>query len=181
MEEKQMLRKLVHMKIKQEKQRKEHDAAIISTTQSLPLWKEARTIALTLPLDLEVDTWPLVYLAWKEGKSVFVPKVTKQGLTFHEIHSLDDLSPGVMGILEPITGAANQYIDLCIVPGRVFNREGYRIGWGGGYYDRFLATYSGHKISLAYSVQVLENIPIESHDIPVNMIVTEKELIQCSL
>ncbi|QLQ21708.1 MAG: hypothetical protein HZT42_04590 [Paracoccaceae bacterium] len=74
---------------------------------------------------------------FKEGKTVCVPKVTEQGLTFHIIHSFDDLETGVMNILEPITPATTQVIDLCLVPGRVFDRTGYRIGWGGGYYDRF--------------------------------------------
>ena len=70
-------------------------------------------------------------------------------------------------------------VDLCVVPGRVFNRSGYRIGWGGGYYDRFLASYAGQTLSLAYSVQVLDDIPIEAHDIPVGVIVSERELIRC--
>ncbi|EPE60492.1 5-formyltetrahydrofolate cyclo-ligase family protein [Exiguobacterium sp. S17] len=85
-----------------------------------------------------------------------------------------------MGILEPTTAETDLDIDTCIVPGRVFDRSGYRIGWGGGYYDRFLATYRGATIALAYDVQVLDEIPIEPHDIPVELIVTEREMIRCS-
>ncbi|TCI29550.1 5-formyltetrahydrofolate cyclo-ligase [Exiguobacterium sp. SL-10] len=178
--EKQQLRQSVHQKILGLGDRADRDRAIIHTLTGLEVWREANTVAVTLALDLEIDTLPLIRSAWKAGKSVFVPKVTKQGLTFHEIHSFEDLEPGVMGILEPTTSATTRAIDVCIVPGRVFERSGYRIGWGGGYYDRFLASYEGVTVSLAYDVQLLDEVPIEPHDIPVEFIVTERETILCS-
>ncbi|XCA84663.1 5-formyltetrahydrofolate cyclo-ligase [Exiguobacterium mexicanum] len=180
MKAKQQLRQDVHRHIRELGDRSDRDTAIIHTLTTSIAWQKARTVALTLAMDLEIDTRPLIRQAWQAGKSVFVPKVTKQGLTFHEIFSFDDLEPGVMGILEPTTPETDETIDLCIVPGRVFNRSGYRIGWGGGYYDRFLATYRGVTISLAYDVQLVTDLPIESHDIPVEYIVTEREMISCS-
>lgn len=180
MTNKQELRKVVHANIRDLSARNDLDERIIHTVTSLPVWKQAHAVALTLSLDLEVNTRPLIDKALQAGKSVLVPKVTKQGLTFHEIKTFSDLEPGVMGILEPTTPKTDLNIDVCIVPGRVFDRSGYRIGWGGGYYDRFLATYYGRTISLAYSVQVLDEIPIEPHDIPVELIVTEREMIRCS-
>nr|WP_251129076.1 MULTISPECIES: 5-formyltetrahydrofolate cyclo-ligase [unclassified Exiguobacterium] len=178
--EKKLLRQNVHRQIRELDDRPDRDRVIIHTLTELKAWREADTVAVTLALDLEIDTLPLIRLAWQAGKSVFVPKVTKQGLTFHEIHSFEDLEPGVMGILEPTTAATTRTIDVCIVPGRVFDRSGYRIGWGGGYYDRFLATYEGVTISLAYDVQLLDDIPVEPHDIPVDFIVTERETVLCS-
>lgn len=178
--EKQQLRQDVHRRIRELGDRSDLDHTIIHTLTGLKVWQAADTIAVTLALDLEIDTVPLIRLAWEAGKSVFVPKVTKQGLTFHEIHSFEDLEPGVMNILEPMTAATTRSIDICIVPGRVFDRAGYRIGWGGGYYDRYLATYEGTTIALAYDVQLLDEIPIEPHDIPVEFIVTERETILCS-
>lgn len=181
LKQKQQLRQDVHRRIRELGDRSDRDRAILEGLTTLNAWEQAKSVALTLALDLEIETMPLVRTAWEEGKSVFVPKVTKQGLTFHEIHSFDDLEPGVMGILEPLTAATTRAIDICIVPGRVFDRSGYRIGWGGGYYDRYLATYKGTTISLAYDVQLLEEIPKEPHDIPVEFIVTERETILCSL
>lgn len=180
MKQKQRLRQDVHCRIRELGDRTVLDHTILQTMIELPIWKEARTVALTLALDLEIDTIPLIQSAWKEGKLVYVPKVTKQGLVFHEIHSLQDLEAGVMGILEPTTEKTNHLFDLCVVPGRVFNRSGYRIGWGGGYYDRFLETFEGTTVSLAYDVQVLDGIPVEPHDVPVEFIVTERETILCS-
>lgn len=177
---KQDLRKIVHANIRELSDRNNRDEKIIHTLLSLPTWQQAHTVALTLSLELEVNTRPLIDAALEAGKSVLVPKVTKQGLTFHEIKTFSDLEPGVMGILEPTTAVTGQGIDVCIVPGRVFDRSGHRIGWGGGYYDRFLETYHGATIALAYSVQVLDKIPIEPHDIPVELIVTEREMIRCS-
>ncbi|WP_214761040.1 5-formyltetrahydrofolate cyclo-ligase [Exiguobacterium sp. s146] len=178
--EKKQLRQDVHRRIRELGDRSDRDRVMIHTLTELKAWREADTVAVTLALDLEIDTLPLIRLAWQAGKSVFVPKVTNQGLTFHEIHSLEDLEPGVMNILEPTTEATTRMIDVCIVPGRVFDRAGYRIGWGGGYYDRYLATYNGTTIALAYDVQLLDEIPIEPHDIPVEFIVTERETILCS-
>ncbi|WP_445001579.1 5-formyltetrahydrofolate cyclo-ligase [Exiguobacterium alkaliphilum] len=179
MDAKQALRRAVHARIAELANRDEADAAIVHNVMRLPEWIEARAVALTLSFGLEVDTRPLIEAAWQAGKTVLVPKVTTEGLTFHRIESYDDLEPGVMGILEPTTQQVDGDVDLCVVPGRVFNRSGYRIGWGGGYYDRFLASYAGQTLSLAYSVQVLDDIPIEAHDIPVGVIVSERELIRC--
>lgn len=179
MDAKQTLRRAVHLKIAELAYREEADAAIVHNVTTLPEWIEADTIAITLSFGLEVDTRPLIEAAWQAGKVVHVPKVTTEGLTFHRLTSYEDLEPGVMGILEPTTPPVEADVDLCIVPGRVFNRSGYRIGWGGGYYDRFLATYAGKTLSIAYSVQILDDIPIEAHDIPVGVIVTEREWIRC--
>lgn len=177
--DKQTLRHAVHEQIRLLENRAVADAAIIHTVAALPEWRDAESVALTLSFGLEVDTRPLIHLAWQAGKTVLVPKVTKAGLTFHPLKSFDDVEPGVMGILEPTTPRVDASFDLCVVPGRVFDRCGYRIGWGGGYYDRFLTTYPGRTLSIAYDVQVLPEIPIESHDIPVELIVTERKLIRC--
>lgn len=180
MEEKAALRRTIHQYIKQMSERHHADEAIHQTLFASDLWVESQTIALTLSLPLEINTSPIIHKAFKEGKTVCVPKVTEQGLTFHIIHSFDDLETGVMNILEPTTPSTTQVIDLCLVPGRVFDRTGYRIGWGGGYYDRFLETYNGTTLALAYTVQLVDHVPTEPHDLPVQWIVTEKEMIQCS-
>ena len=87
-----------------------------------------------------------------------------------------------MGIREPDETAVERTldtIDLCIVPGRVFMRNGFRIGWGGGFYDRALASYPGHTLSVAFEKQLVPIFDIEPFDQPVNQIVTESEVIRC--
>lgn len=150
------------------------------------LWKEANTIGITLSQDLEWDTRGVVQKAWKEGKRVCVPKSIHQTreLHFYEIESFDQVEKGYYDIEEPIVKKAKkvekQEIDTLLVPGVVFNKKGYRIGFGGGYYDRFLEDYEGRTLSLVHTNQLVENLPVESHDIPVQFMCTEKNWIDCT-
>lgn len=73
---------------------------------------------------------------------------------------------------------SKEEIDLVIVPGLLYNRAGYRVGFGGGYYDRFLKDYRGYTISLAFSFQLIDHLPHEEYDIPVGKMITEKEIIR---
>jgi 5-formyltetrahydrofolate cyclo-ligase len=88
-----------------------------------------------------------------------------------------------MGLFEPITdetlSVKKNEIDLQIVPGLVFSDEGYRIGFGGGYYDRYMSDYNGATLSLAFVTQTSHKIPVEGHDIPVSKIITEVNEITC--
>lgn len=179
MEEKQALRRFVHNQIQNMADRHEADRAIRERFIETALWKESQTIAVTISLPLEVDTKPLLQAAWDAGKIVLVPKVHHDGLTFHVISSMQEVEVGVMNILEPTTPAVDLPIDLCVVPGRVFDRSGYRVGWGGGYYDRFLDIYNGKTVALAYAVQIVDQVPVEPHDQAVEWIVSEREVIQC--
>lgn len=179
MNEKRELRRFVHQQIKEMTHREEADRMIYENLLQMTCWEESHRIAITLPLPLEIDTRPIIHAAWEAGKEVCVPKVTDNGLTFHIIRSIDELEEGVMNILEPTSPPTNEPIDLCIVPGRVFDRSGYRIGWGGGYYDRFLHTYEGVTVALAYSAQIIDRVPTEPHDLAVEWIVSEREVIQC--
>lgn len=98
-------------------------------------------------------------------------------MQFREMRSYDELENVYMDLFEPRMDATqlitSDQIDLIIVPGLVFDRRGYRIGYGGGYYDRYLQTYQGLKISLAYSFQTTDTLPHEEFDIPVDHIITE--------
>lgn len=149
-------------------------------------WKQADTIAITISRGIEVDTRAIIEKGWEEGKRIVVPKcepVTKD-MTFRVLESFDQLEVVYYGLEEPkenetkaiLAGAIN----LMIVPGLAYNRNGYRIGFGGGYYDRFLCNFSGKTASLAFEeVQLVEELPIEEHDIPVNMIITNEQVILC--
>src|SRR5699024_7389164 len=98
-------------------------------------------------------------------------------LVFYKFTSYDELEIVYYNLKEPRPLKTNEmdkdHIDLIIVPGLVYDQEGYRIGFGGGYYDRFLANYANETVSLAGQIQMVTNVPSESFDIPVNHIITE--------
>ncbi|MDQ0817636.1 5-formyltetrahydrofolate cyclo-ligase [Bacillus pumilus] len=146
----------------------------------LPAWKLAKTIALTMSRGKEIPTMPLIEKAWEEGKTVCIPTCfpeTKE-MMFYEYTPETKMTSSYFGLLEPDPRASaavhKEAIDLIIVPGVCFDQKGYRIGFGGGYYDRYLADYHGVTIALCLSLQQIEHVPAEAHDIPVSMIVSEK-------
>ncbi|GIN85480.1 5-formyltetrahydrofolate cyclo-ligase [Heyndrickxia sporothermodurans] len=151
----------------------------------LKQFKEAKTIGITVSRFPEVDTWQLIRKCWDQGKRVAVPKClpkTKE-MVFKEITSFTQLETVYYGLYEPIQEKTIEIkkseLDLIIVPGMAFTVEGYRLGFGGGYYDRYLQNYEGTKISLAFERQIQNVLPIENHDISVNFIVTESGQIHC--
>lgn len=132
----------------------------------------------------EVDTFGLITLALSLGKSVFVPKVLgKEAMGFYQIKQLVGLVPSSFGILEP-TGGTEAILDkasapLLLMPGLAFDYEGNRLGYGGGYYDRYLTEHSHvfvTRIALAYEFQVLREIARGELDEPVNLIITEERV-----
>ncbi|MGM7721124.1 5-formyltetrahydrofolate cyclo-ligase [Metabacillus sp. Hm71] len=147
----------------------------------LPAWNNAHTIAVTISTGQEVDTKGIIEKAWEEKKRVVVPKCDPAGKTmaFRQITSFDQLEPAFFGLLEPkieeTVEMGPRQIDLIIVPGICFDRKRYRIGYGGGYYDRYLTKYTNDTLSLAFSMQMVEKVPREKHDIPVSKILTECE------
>ena len=104
-------------------------------------------------------------------------------MDFRILTSFDELETVYIDLLEPIVeqteSIGKEQIDLLIVPGVVFSNDGYRIGFGGGYYDRYMTDYKGATISLAFHSQVNHEVPIEAHDIPVQKIITERDFIDC--
>lgn len=148
------------------------------------IWKEAKTIGITFSTDLEWDTTRIIEQAWKEKKIVAIPKVIakEKRMTFHRINSFSDVKLGYANIKEPIASQTEiidkEQIDLLIVPGVVFDVQGYRIGFGGGYYDRFLSDFKQNTLSLVSELQLMEQIPKEDHDIPVQYIVSEARMIK---
>ncbi|WP_075618085.1 5-formyltetrahydrofolate cyclo-ligase [Paenisporosarcina indica] len=149
--------------------------------------KKSEVIGITLSSFPEVETWGIVESLWVQGKSVVVPKCnpTTREMIFYKITSFDQLEVVYMKLKEPIPAVTSKVdpseIDLLIVPGVVFDRSGYRIGFGGGYYDRYLSRYHGLTISLAFDCQVVECVPVQQFDLPVKYIMTESKRIQCAM
>lgn len=149
-----------------------------------PAFQQAKTIGLTVSAFPEVDTAGLIRKCWEMGKQVAVPKCepATRAMAFYAIESFDQLETVYMKLLEPKVEETilipKEEIDLLIVPGVVFSREGYRIGFGGGYYDRFLVDYKGVTRSLAFDVQLADSIAVELYDLPVQGIYTESGYIK---
>ena len=148
-------------------------------------WQEAKTIGVTVSRFPEVRTEEIIERAWNEGKKVVVPKCNSKSTTmdFYEMKSFHDLEVVYYGLREPIVSKTkyvpSSEIELIIVPGLIYDKAGYRIGFGGGYFDRYLQNFQGRKISLAFSTQVMEKVPRESFDIPVEAIITDEGVIRC--
>ncbi|MGM9951635.1 MAG: 5-formyltetrahydrofolate cyclo-ligase [Lysinibacillus sp.] len=144
---------------------------------------EGETIAVTISGFPEVETRHIIEAFWEMGKTVAVPKCEPgtRNMTFYAIADFSQLEKVYMGIEEPIVDrteyVAKEQIDVMIVPGVVFDEAGYRIGFGGGYYDRYLPGFKGEKVSLAFEEQVVGSIPAASHDIPVDIILTDRKRI----
>jgi 5-formyltetrahydrofolate cyclo-ligase len=147
-------------------------------------WLNAKVIGITISMEPEVDTYQIIRKAWEAGKEVVVPKCNPKDktLTFRKITEFSQLESVFYGLLEPIIEQTMEVypedIDLLFVPGLAYTSEGYRLGFGGGYYDRYLTSYYGKTLSLAFHFQVIPQFPIEKHDIPVSKIITNDEVIK---
>jgi len=141
----------------------------------LPQYQHANTVMLYLSFGNEVDTWPLLEQAWVDGKRTLVPKVRRypKEMMAVEIAAKTDLEPSFWGIYEPISDQPVDpgEIDLIVVPGLAFNRQGYRLGYGGGYYDQFLPQMKGYKVGLCYP-PFLRDIPLAPWDQAVDCVLT---------
>ncbi|MFA1820419.1 5-formyltetrahydrofolate cyclo-ligase [Virgibacillus oceani] len=143
------------------------------------IWNEAKTIGITVSQGFEWDTKPIIEAGWKDNKTVAVPKCApkEKQLTFYKLEGYNQLEIVYYNLLEPEPEETlmvnKQEIDILIVPGLLFDRHGYRIGFGGGFYDRFLTDFSNTTISILHSNQLTEEVPRESFDIPVKYLMTE--------
>lgn len=148
---------------------------------SLPEFTSARTVMFFASFQSEVETGPMIRRALHFGKRVILPKVKGQELALFEIKDFDkDVSPGAWGIPEPVESHPIDLveIDLIVTPGAAFDERGNRVGYGAGFYDRILPLYKGVTVALAFEVQIVPDVPVSTHDIPVKKIVTEKKVIE---
>ncbi|MDO4296075.1 MAG: 5-formyltetrahydrofolate cyclo-ligase [bacterium] len=145
----------------------------------LKIVQEAEAIFLYASIRHEADTWELARLWLKQGKRLAFPKVHGKEMSFYWVSSLDDLEVGCMKILEPkpdcekAEGERAEKAPM-LVPGVAFDWKGARIGYGGGYYDRFLAEHTKHeKIGYAFDFQMFETVPMDAYDCRMDRILTE--------
>ena len=170
-----------------EERRKRALAAATHLLASHP-WKKARTVALYVAVRGEMDTGPLLQAAWQGGKLVLLPLCSAMGgaaeMRFIPCEGIETLAPGAFGIPEPPCPAGTPPMDaepdLVVVPGVAFDKNGTRLGHGGGFYDRYFArpeTTGALRIGYAYDFQVVDSLARDPWDLPVDVICTEQGLL----
>ena len=152
-------------------------AALAEKLYRTAQWRAAGSVYVYIAFNQEVRTRPIIERAWAEGKRVAVPKVVSGGMRFIWLDRFDQLAPqGAFGILEPIGDGpvADDDAALILVPGLAFDAQGHRVGYGGGYYDRWLSENPGHPtLALCYGFQVVDRIEAEAHDMRVDAVIRD--------
>ena len=160
---------LQEMKTLSQEQKQAMDRVLTERFLKHPFYQEAKTIATYLSFPHEFQTQELIEQALKDGKKVLIPKTYPMGQMEFVVYDPQQLAKTSFGLLEPqgdLEVVDPSQIDLIHVPGLAFTTEGYRIGYGGGYYDRYLEHFAGQSLSTIYPCQVQE-FNLEDHDIPV--------------
>ena len=151
-------------------------------------FKEALNVSTYVSKSKEVGTIDFIMKALRNGKNVLIPIVEKgkKDLRFSQLLGIEELEEGSFGVLEPkenfrrfISGSE---VDIAIIPGVVWSIEGHRIGYGKGYYDRYLSSLDKNipTVGLSYDFQLKSKVPVRKHDIGVQIIVTESKIIRCT-
>ena len=156
------------------------DQALVAKALATEAYRTADLLLLYAPLSDEPNLLALAHTAWRDGKQVAFPisHTETHTLTFHTVATLAELREGSYGIMEPSRDAPIAQITnqtLCIVPALAFDKEGFRLGYGGGYYDRLLSDFSGHTLGLFYHKFLKNHLPRGEYDRAVEMLITEKE------
>ena len=160
------------------------ESAMLGSLLSWEVFKNAGVIHIFISTPDEPDTSPIIEHCWNSGKKIAVPAVLPDTFDlFHsEINSFDDLVSGMHGTQEPSPERRikinPESFDLVIVPGIAFDRQGGRLGHGKGYYDRFLELTNAFRLGLTFDCQLLETVPTELHDIPMNAILSESGIVE---
>jgi 5-formyltetrahydrofolate cyclo-ligase len=163
-----------------QKKRAMTEAEIVRKSEALgvlfaqsPLYRQAKTIYGYLPYNQEVRTVPMLQRALQDGKKVAVPKVYGDEMRFIYMEDLSLVEKSDMGIPEPVADepVADDPTALVLMPGLAFTEKGDRMGYGGGFYDKFLAQEPNHPtVALCYAFQMVEELPTQEHDIPVDLV-----------
>lgn len=161
------------------------DKSIADNVRRLKEYRPAKTLLIYMSTPIEVDTIRIIENAWDDGKKVAVPRCIpdSRDMEFHYIDSLDCLSPGTFSVLEPdpelpiVTDFSGC---LMIVPGMQFDMKGYRIGYGKGYYDRYMVRFTGISAGICYSDELKPFMYHGRYDQSVDIVVTDKRIKTCN-
>ena len=162
--------------------KKQRDEAIANQVRRLWQYNSNSILLIYVSTAIEVDTFCIIRRALEDGKRVAVPRCVPDSrqMDFYYIQSFEELAPGMCGVLEPEATPDRLYDErdggLCIVPAFSYDWQGYRLGYGKGYYDRFLSRFEGNIVGICYSDCVQRTLPHGRYDRPVELLVTEKFL-----
>ncbi len=166
-----------------EEERSQKSRMIIEKALRHPIYQKADILLAYMDFRGEVMTKALLEDAWRLGKEVYAPRVKKRQMEFYRIDSMADLAEGRWGIKEPCERCAplkesrkkNSHI-LAVVPGVAFDKRGNRIGYGGGYYDRYFTGRPDiYLLAFSYALQIVPEIPAEETDVTIDLVITESE------
>lgn len=163
-----------------ETERADTDRRLCENVTALDLFRQAKTVLVYIPTGSEVSVWGIIRTALEQGKAVAAPVCGKDHtMDFYAFTDSSQLIPGKYGIMAPDTLICPKVTDfsgaVCIVPGLAFDRAHYRIGYGGGYYDRFLASHPGvYTIGVCRSAFLTDTLPRDRYDMAVDTVATEK-------
>ncbi len=137
---------------------------------------KSKNILIYVSLKDEVNTKIIIEELWNLNKNIYVPKVEKNIINFYKINDFKELVIGSYNILEPITNIKYQYNkkDLIILPGLLFDKHNNRLGYGGGYYDKYLSDKKLYKIGICFSTFLVDKLTIDKYDIKMDEVITER-------
>ena len=177
---KQSLRELLIQKrrMMSAEERTAQSALILSQLEKMTVFQEAKTVLLYYPKNNEVDVLPL-FKRYKRDKVLLLPVTHRRGMTANPYEGNDKMHRGKVGIPEPTTPPYEGEIDLIIIPAVAFDKQGNRLGRGGGYYDRFLKKQSHATfIGVGYDFQLVDEVPVRQHDQKMHRIILPSQTIQ---
>lgn len=166
-----------------QKEKSASDAALAAQFIQSEYYRQCRRLFLYISLPAEVDTAPILQTAWRDGKEVAAPVCLPEThrMVFYRIGGEDDLVCGHYGIREPDSRRCAPLVpdkdSLCLVPGFAFDVNGCRLGYGGGYYDRFLVDFPGKTVGLCREKWLAEHLPADCYDLPVQAVVMENSIL----
>lgn len=137
---------------------------------------KSKDILIYISKNEKIDTKKIIKELWKLNKNIYVPKVEGNIINFYLLKSFNDLELGIFNILEPITNIKykDNKISCIIVPGLLFDKNNNRLGYGRGYYDKYLENKNIYKIGLCFSTLIVDKITIDKNDIKMDEIITER-------
>ena len=158
--------------------------AILEKACALPQYAKAKVVLTYMGFGSEIETQPFLESIIADGKMAVLPRVDRasQSLALHSVRSIDELVTSKWGIQEPTPDApmvSISVVDFVLMPGVAFDRAGNRLGYGRGYYDKLLsaANPSLARVAAGFSCQIVDNVPVDSHDQKAHCIITEDEII----
>ena len=159
------------------------DNEIFLRLTALRSFQQAELLLCYVSTPIEVSTRRLITFSLTQGKRVAVPRCIPGtvNMEFYQMNSLEELSPGTFGVLEPHADLEKKITDfslncLCVIPGLCFDLAGYRLGYGKGYYDRFLSAYNGERVGICYENCIRSSLFHGRFDVAVDCLITEKGL-----